>query len=317
MDTCLQFCILLTLLSPKLASACLNGNCRNLAFPSVFFFANKRLVKHNITAVRVPDMDVCELLCYQEPNCVSVNFKGTSSSDGKYRCELNNATHQGRDGQFKDEEGYFYHGADSACDTALCENGGTCQSGFTHKGYQCICPLGFTGEICETDIDECSQGSHDCLPDLAFCTNTVGSYSCSCDSRYEGDGKTSCVVPPGCQSYQILNSADRKETYGGGEECDHDIIGPGWYRFEGAAGKRMATSCTKQDRCNTRVTGWLNGTHPTVAEGQVTRQVCFSFYGNCCHWSTYIKVRNCGSYYVYYLNGVPHCNARYCGTVHD
>ena len=90
----------------------LSGNCRNLAFPSVFFFANKRLLKHNIKAVKVSDMDVCELLCYQEPNCVSVNFNSTSNSDGKYICELNNATHQGRDGQFQEKEGYFYHGAD-------------------------------------------------------------------------------------------------------------------------------------------------------------------------------------------------------------
>ena len=96
-----------------------SGNCRNLAFPSFFLFANKRLMNHNITTVRVPDMDVCELLCYHDPNCVSVNFKSTSSSDGKYKCELNNATHQGRDDQFKDEKGYFYHGADVSISSKL------------------------------------------------------------------------------------------------------------------------------------------------------------------------------------------------------
>ena len=47
------------------------------------------------------------------------------------------------------------------------------------------------------DIDECIQGSHDCLSNLANCTNTVGSYNCSCYLGYKGDGKTSCVVPPG------------------------------------------------------------------------------------------------------------------------
>ena len=97
----------------------LSGNCRNLAFPSVFFFANKRLVKHKIRTVMVLDIDVCELLCYHDPNCVSVNFKSTSNSDGKYRCELNSATHQGRDDHFKDEEGYFYHGADVSISSKL------------------------------------------------------------------------------------------------------------------------------------------------------------------------------------------------------
>ena len=37
------------------------------------------------------------------------------------------------------------------------------------------------------DIDECS-GSHVCDPH-AFCTNTEGSYTCTCNSGYAGDGK--------------------------------------------------------------------------------------------------------------------------------
>ena len=67
-------------------------------------------------------------------------------------------------------------------------------------------------------------------------------------------------------------------------------------------------------RCGTYYPGWPNGGHPTVADGQVTRTVCFNSGYNCCYYSRSIKVRNCGSYYVYYLNGTPTCNARYCGT---
>ena len=84
--------------------------------------------------------------------------------------------------------------------------------------------------------------------------------------------------------------------------------------LEGSAGTRMPTSCPPTYRCNTDATGWLNGGHPTVADGQVGRQVCFHYSGNCCLWSTNIKVRNCGSYYVYYLSGTPTCALRYCGT---
>ncbi|CAH3188038.1 unnamed protein product [Porites lobata] len=75
------------------------------------------------------------------------------------------------------------------------------------------------------------------------------------------------------------------------------------------------TSCPPTDRCNTAATGWLNGGHPTVADGQVNRTVCFHYVtSGCCEWSTNIKVRNCGSYYVYYLSGTPTCNLGYCGT---
>ena len=40
-----------------------------------------------------------------------------------------------------------------------------------------------------TDIDECVSGVHDCHRS-ASCTNTVGSYTCTCNHPLSGDGKT-------------------------------------------------------------------------------------------------------------------------------
>lgn len=59
-------------------------------------------------------MDICELLCYQEPNCVSINFKYEvrSVAGGSYNCELNNSTHLGHDQDFVDAKGYVYRGAE-------------------------------------------------------------------------------------------------------------------------------------------------------------------------------------------------------------
>lgn len=54
--------------------------------------------------------------------------------------------------------------------------------------------------------------------------------------------------------------------------------------------------------------------HPTVAEGIVSRQVCFHWSGNPCKWSRFIRVRNCGKYYVYLLFETPTCYLRYCGN---
>ncbi|XP_009577143.1 PREDICTED: mucin-4 [Fulmarus glacialis] len=54
------------------------------------------------------------------------------------------------------------------------------------------CPAGLTGDgrHC-SDIDECAQGT--ACPGNATCTNTVGSYACSCPAGEEGEG-------PGCGS---------------------------------------------------------------------------------------------------------------------
>ncbi|KAM7431721.1 Immunoglobulin superfamily DCC subclass member 3 [Porites harrisoni] len=50
-------------------------------------------------------------------------------------------------------------------------------------------------------------------------------------------------IPTECQNYQSLTAADRKITYTTYHGyCDNSIT-EGWYRFEGAAGTRMPTSC--------------------------------------------------------------------------
>ena len=92
----------------------------------------------------------------------------------------------------------------------------------------------------------------------------------------------------------------------------------------------MATSCVPMYRCGTDITGWMNGAHPTVAEGKVTRIVCYNYYGYygyygyyryygyygyCCYRSNNIEVVNCGQYYVYKLSPPSGgCNLRYCGS---
>ncbi|CAH3162725.1 unnamed protein product [Pocillopora meandrina] len=161
-------------------------------------------------------------------------------------------------------------------------------------------------------IDECASGVHNCHSS-ASCTNTVGSFKCSCNKPYRGDGKSCIPLPSECQNYQSLTGSDRKITYGNQNTvCDRGIHG--WYRFEGAAGTRMPTSCPPKQRCNTHASGWLNGAHPTVADGQVTRTVCFHWGSNCCNWSRSVNVINCGDYYVYYITGTPACSLRYCST---
>jgi len=123
-----------------------------------------------------------------------------------------------------------------------------------------------------------------------------------------------CLVD-GCHHYQNLTDAERKydyDTQAGHSKCDR-LDGKAWYRFQGAAGTKMATKSPGFEKCGASFPAWLRGVHPTVAEGTVRRDVCIN-KGNVCSERSFVDVKNCTSYYVYrfYLSGA--CPFRYCGT---
>ena len=51
--------------------------------------------------------------------------------------------------------------------------------------------VNLAGDGCD-DIDECNTGQDDCHVD-AFCTNNDGSFICTCNPTYSGDGITTCL----------------------------------------------------------------------------------------------------------------------------
>ena len=118
----------------------------------------------------------------------------------------------------------------------------------------------------------------------------------------------------GCSDYTTLNESNRAMTYNRSISylCDANLNG--WYRFNGEAGTQMADSCVNMYHCGTESPGWLNGTHPDLNDGAVKRQVCFSSFDNCCHYSNEVTVQNCGGFYVYKLERQSQCNLRYCGN---
>ena len=75
-----------------------------------------------------------------------------------------------------------------------------------------------------------------------------------------------------------------------------------------------ARTDTSNLKCHAHGVSWLNGAHPSVGDGKVTREVCFSWSGNCCGVKTNIEVINCGLFYVYKLVSTSTCSYRYCGT---
>ena len=120
-----------------------------------------------------------------------------------------------------------------------------------------------------------------------------------------------------CYDYHNLSDASRKTSYVTSEYgpafCDDKLL-EGWYRFAGAAGTKMPTTRVSPFRCNTDWSGWLNGAHPTVESGEVSRTVCFSDRSKGCRYVIKISVKNCGSFYIYKFAEPLSCNSRYCGT---
>ena len=99
----------------------------------------------------------------------------------------------------------------------------------------------------------------------------------------------------------------------------------------GEAGTHLATSSpgafapgagTLKEVCGTSLVGWMNGQHPKVHEGIVTRDYCFEWESGTCQYGYKSLVRTCpdsaggpsDTFYVYYLK-IPRdiqCNFGYC-----
>jgi len=96
----------------------------------------------------------------------------------------------------------------SSCQTNLCDKN-PCQNGASCVSYNatetwcnpsqaestcCICPAGFTGLKCETDIDECSSSP---CRNGAICNNLLNQFSCNCPVGYTG---VNCERQIGCKT---------------------------------------------------------------------------------------------------------------------
>lgn len=122
-----------------------------------------------------------------------------------------------------------------------------------------------------------------------------------------------------CYNYSALNNPYRSIGYVATEGvdpmlCDVDLVS-GWYRFVSEVGGEMPEFKIDRLQCGTIAPIWMQGSHPTVAEGIVDRTACVNFnnlFDGCLSFS--IKVKNCSnSFYVYYLVPPPYgCFLAYC-----
>ncbi|XP_013386152.1 epidermal growth factor-like protein 8 [Lingula anatina] len=74
------------------------------------------------------------------------------------------------------------------CTTAIC-TGGCGSGGECVAPETCTCPPGYQGPKCDIDVNECDTNNGGCAH---TCTNTAGSYSCSCNKGFILSGTHGC-----------------------------------------------------------------------------------------------------------------------------
>uniref|UniRef100_A0A3B4AI51 Uncharacterized protein n=1 Tax=Periophthalmus magnuspinnatus TaxID=409849 RepID=A0A3B4AI51_9GOBI len=96
----------------------------------------------------------------------------------------------------------FSHITSDPCLTIPCRNGATCNQNLLisqdvavlqspavifvsppKEIFNCTCPVGFTGEVCEVDIDECEQSP---CENGGTCLNSPGGFHCECKAGFSG-----------------------------------------------------------------------------------------------------------------------------------
>ena len=128
--------------------------------------------------------------------------------------------------------------------------------------------------------------------------------------------KSSCIT--GCNNYTNITEPTRSVDTKSNKSslCDKGVFtGNSWIRFTGSGGTTIPEYAPEPDHCGTENPGWVQGDHPSVAEGIVQRELCFRLNQTYCHFRYNVSIRNCGTFYVYKPPDILQCQLRICTSV--
>ncbi|XP_048590024.1 lysyl oxidase homolog 3A isoform X2 [Nematostella vectensis] len=144
-------------------------------------FISNKFVAHPGKRLAVPTISQAEDN-NQSRWCHSVNVRLTATKSGRHVCELISTDRYNHSEYLVEDKDLVHFGIKSPCEESPCSNG-ECVTVYDEPYFYCACSSGYTGLTCSADIDECRLDISRCGVN-AYCTNTVGSYFCTCNSGY-------------------------------------------------------------------------------------------------------------------------------------
>eukprot|EP00055_Hartaetosiga_balthica_P014238 m.77130 g.77130 ORF g.77130 m.77130 type:complete len:1071 (-) comp8535_c1_seq3:3564-6776(-) len=192
-----------------------------------------------------------DTLCHSHGTCNGIlekcecdaDYVGDSTHQCEFYCPegtcLNGGTCKLDDGTCDCPLPYFGDSCqNNTCQLDPCEQNAPCSINRRVKeyGFECDCPPGYEGQICEVDIDECLLGN-DCFG--ADCVDEVNGYHCDCKQGHFRLTDTTCIEVDECSSK--IDGCDKNafcRNTQSGYEC---VCNDGW--------KGNGFKCTDRNEC--------------------------------------------------------------------
>ena len=200
------------------------------------FVRNRDVIRQQSGAdILVANYNPCNINpCHNSAECRNTMrlYLATVSSDSPKRVISSPSTNSGflcvcQQGFY----GQYCNVSLDSCGTNPCKHGGKCHTLSGGSSYKCECPPSWRGQHCTEDVNECAEQSP--CRNGGHCSNSRGSYQCTCVNGYTGDNcenkidfcrTAPCLNGGVCQSLASSYRCDC--TFGtSGLHCEHTSLG--------------------------------------------------------------------------------------------